>query len=385
MSINTPVFIVDLDKLESNLVILKQVRDAAECHIVLALKAFSLWHTFPLIGKYLDGCCASGLHEAMLSHQHMGKHTLSYSPAYKEDELDQLLNISSHINFNSASQWAQFRDKSLRHPRYLSGDLKFGIRINPEHSTGSTPKYDPCSPSSRLGATKKSIRGLDLTGISGLHFHTLCEQYTDDLESTLEAIDHRFGDILTRPEITWLNMGGGHWITKPNYDRVKLVKIIKRIKERYGIADIWLEPGEAVVIHTGVLESTVLDIVENGKNKIAILDVSATAHMPDTLEMPYRPDILTADGSPAAEQGVHPHNYTIGGPSCLAGDYLTGYSFPKELSIGDRLTFDDMAHYTMVKTTTFNGVPLPSIALKRGEETTVVREFSYNDFKGRLG
>ena len=382
----TPAFVIDLDKLEENLRVLHEVKKQADCHIVLALKAFSLWHTFPLIAQYLDGCCASGLHEALLSHEQMGKHTLTYSPAYKQEELTQLLEFSSHIDFNSASQWQRFQQQCLEHPRYQAGSLKFGLRINPEHSTGSTPQYDPCGPASRLGATKKSIRNLDLTGISGLHFHTLCEQYTDDLETTLEAIDHRFGDILSKPEITWLNLGGGHWITKPDYDCEKLISLLKRVKQRYNLKDIWLEPGEAIAIHTGTLETTVLDILENGSAKIAILDISATAHMPDTLEMPYRPDIIDPrNGSVAGNDGDKSHTYHLGGPTCLAGDTLGPYSFDRELAIGDRLTFDDMAHYTMVKTTTFNGVPHPSIVLKKDNTLTSVREFNYEDFKSRLG
>lgn len=384
-NIPSPAYIIDLEKLEQNLKILQHVKEQAECHIVLALKAYSLWHTFPLIGQYLDGCCASGLHEAMLSHEHMQKHTLTYSPAYKEAEIEQLMDISSHLDFNSANQWEQFKQLALNHSRYQSGNLKYGLRINPEHSTGSTEKYDPCSPYSRLGMTREAINETDLTGISGLHFHALCEQYTDDLESTLEAIDHRFGHILKRKEITWLNMGGGHWITKPDYDTDKLVELIQQTKERYDLEAVWLEPGEAVAIHTGVLSSTVLDIVKNGENKIAIVDVSATAHMPDTLEMPYRPDIFNAAGELAGEAGEKTYNYHIGGTTCLAGDTLGAYSFDRELKTGDKLIFDDMAHYTMVKTTTFNGVPHPAIYTKRGEEYTLLRAFSYDDFKSRLG
>lgn len=384
-TIETPAFVVDLEKLEHNLSILAKVKEDAGCHIVLALKAFALWHTFPLIEKYLDGCCASGLYEAQLSHEKMGKHTLVYSPAYKEAELTQLLEFASHIDFNSINQWNAFKDKALSHPRYLNGELQFGLRINPEHSTGKTSKYDPCAPSSRLGATFKSLQGADLNGISGLHFHTLCEQYTEDLESTLEAIDHTFGNLLRSEQITWLNMGGGHWITKPDYDVSKLVSLITQTRERYDLADIWLEPGEAVAIHTGTLESTVIDIVKNGENSIAILDVSATAHMPDTLEMPYRPDVFNASGVLAGQKNKYQYHYSLGGPTCLAGDVLDTFSFPSPLEIGDRLSFDDMAHYTMVKTTMFNGVQHPSIVLKNKDSYQYVREFSYRDFVSRLG
>ncbi len=387
-AIETPAFVIDLEKLESNLATLAKVKQEAECHIVLALKAFSLWHTFPLIGEYLDGCCASGIYEAQLSHQKMGKHTLVYSPAYKENELLQLLEFATHIDFNSINQWNTFKHQALSHTRYLNGELKFGLRINPEHSTGKTSKYDPCSPSSRLGITFENIQGEDLTGISGLHFHTLCEQYTDDLQSTLDAIDDTFGNLLKSKQITWLNMGGGHWITKPDYNVDKLVSIIKQTRKRYDLIDIWLEPGEAVAIHTGTLESTVIDIVKNGDKSIAIVDVSATAHMPDTLEMPYRPDIIHHSGSCSTIGGLenqHKHNYLIGSTTCLAGDMLDTYSFPTPLALGDRLTFDDMAHYTMVKTTMFNGVEHPSIILKEKNAYKIVKEFDYTDFLSRLG
>jgi len=382
----SPSFIVDLEKLEANLRVLAEVKQAADCNIVLALKGFALWHTFPLVGKHLDGCCASGIWEAKLSHEHMGKHTLTYSPAYKPAEINELLEFTSHIDFNSITQWYTFREQVTSHPRFLSSELKCGIRINPEHSTGETPAYDPCGPCSRLGATAATLTDADLTGISGLHFHTLCEQYTGDLATTLEAIDEKFGDLLRRPEITWLNMGGGHWITKPDYDRKHLIKLIQETRELYDLTDIWLEPGEAVAIHTGVLKSTVIDIVENGPHQIAILDVSATAHMPDTLEMPYRPDLLTADGSIAGQPNEFQHTYIIGGPTCLAGDSVGTYSFTDPLSIGDELFFDDMTHYTMVKTTTFNGVPHPAIVTtdSTGNEQ-VLREFTYQDFKNRLG
>ncbi|MGJ8673927.1 carboxynorspermidine decarboxylase [Rubritalea sp.] len=380
---STPRYIIDLAALKKNLEILSQVKQLADCNIVLALKGFSLWKTFPLIAEYLDGCCASGLWEAQLSHQEMGKHTLTYSPAYKEAEIKELVEISNHLDFNSPSQWLRFREMVTSHPRFLSGELKCGIRINPEHSTGSTPIYDPCAAGSRLGATAQSLEGVDLTGITGLHFHTLCEQNSDDLETTLEAIDQKFGTLLNRPEITWLNMGGGHWITKPDYDVDRLIRLIQQTRERYNLDQIWLEPGEAIAIHTGVLEASVVDIVENAGQQIAILDVSATCHMPDVLEMPYRPDLFGPDGTLATESG--PHLYRLGGPSCLAGDIIGDYTFSKALQIGDTLTFDDMAHYTMVKTTTFNGVPHPAIALKNEDGSLeTIREFTYEDFRNRL-
>ena len=380
---STPRYIIDLAALRRNLAILAEVKQLADCKIVLALKGFALWKTFPVIAEYLDGCCASGLWEAKLSHQKFGKHTLSYSPAYKEQEVAELLEITHHLDFNSASQWQRFREMATSHPRYISGELKYGIRLNPEHSTGQTPIYDPCAAGSRLGATAKSLEGVDLTGISGFHFHTLCEQNSNALETTLDALDAHFGDLLRRPEISWLNMGGGHWITKPDYDRERLVRLIQQTRERYGLDEIWLEPGEAVAIHTGVLEASVIDIVENAGLKIAILDVSATCHMPDVLEMPYRPDLFGPDGSLATTAGEH--LYRLGGPSCLAGDIIGDYAFTSALKVGDTLTFDDMAHYTMVKTTTFNGVPHPAIALKHEDGSIeTVREFSYSDFRDRL-
>lgn len=381
-----PAFIIDLSKLEENLKTLAKLKQQADCQIVLALKAYALWHTFPLIGQYLDGCCASGLHEARLSHQEMKKATLTYSPAYLPEEITELMEISTHLDFNSIQQWKNYRKQALAHPRHKAGDLHYGLRINPQYSTTSTEKYDPCSKNSRLGIISEELKDQDLTGISGLHFHTLCEQYTEDLEKTLEVVEQRFGFLLKRKEIRWLNMGGGHWITKPDYDRNKLITLIKKIKTAYDLEEIWLEPGEAVAIHTGILTTKVLDIVKTSNgSKAAILNVSATAHMPDTLEMPYRPDLFIKKGKPAGEAHKKNHNYIIGGPTCLAGDTLGIYSFDEELKIGDELYFDDMAHYTMVKTTTFNGVQHPSIYLKKDEHHKLVREFNYTDFKNRLG
>lgn len=380
---STPRYIIDLAALRKNLEILTEVKVQANCKIVLALKGYSLWKSFPLIAEYLDGCCASGLWEARLSHEEMGNHTLTYSPAYKEAEVRELLEISNHLDFNSPSLWLRFREMVTRHPRYQSGELKCGIRLNPEHSTGDTPIYDPCAAGSRLGATSDALKGVDLTGISGFHFHTLCEQNSDDLETTLEALEQKFGNLLRRPEITWLNMGGGHWITKPDYDRDLLIRLIQQTRERYNLKEIWLEPGEAIAIHTGVLEASVVDIVENAGKQIAILDISATCHMPDVLEMPYRPDVFGPSGELATTAGDN--LYRLGGPSCLAGDVIGDYAFAKPLQIGDTLTFDDMAHYTMVKTTTFNGVQHPSIVLKHEDGTLeTVREFTYQDFRQRL-
>ena len=385
MPLPSPCFVVDLAKLRRNLHILDAVQKASGCHIVLALKAFSMWSVAPVIREYLAGCCASGIWEARLAREEFGGEVLTYSPAYKEDEITALLEITDHLDFNSLSQWHRYSAKILSHPRHQAGQLRCGLRINPECSTGHTAIYDPCVAGSRLGITASQLEGADLTGISGLHFHTLCEQGAEDLETTLAAVEEKFGALLARPEITWLNMGGGHWITKPEYNRELLISLIQKIRARYGV-QVYLEPGEAVAIHTGVLRATVVDIVHNAMD-IAILDVSATAHMPDVLEMPYRPDIIGPDGKTLARAaGFAQHTYRLGGPTCLAGDVIGDYSFDEPLSVGDVLTFDDMAHYTMVKTTTFNGVRHPAIATLDSEtgEITLMREFHYEDYRNRL-
>ncbi len=381
----SPCYVIDLSALRRNLEILQQVRRENDCRIVLALKGFSMWSLFPLMREYLGGCCASGLWEARLAHEHFGGELLTYAPAYKEDELGPLIEMSSHLDFNSRGQWEKYRKLVMEHPRFRSGKLRCGIRVNPECSTGSTPLYDPCAPCSRLGATVTSLEGADLEGISGVHFHTLCEQGAEDLEVTLKAVDERFGWLLSRPEITWMNLGGGHWITKPDYDLGLLGRLVRRVRQRYGV-EVWLEPGEAAVIHTGVLLATVMDVVDNGMN-IAILDVSATAHMPDVLEMPYRPDVIDPrTGEKGGAAGEKAHTYRLGGPTCLAGDVVGDYSFSRPLRAGDFLVFDDMAHYTMVKTTMFNGVRHPAIATFDPDtgESRVVREFSFEDYRDRL-
>lgn len=407
------MFLISIPALQRNTAILREVADQAGCKVALALKGFSCWKAFPYIKKNLDGCCASGLWEAKLANEHFGKHIITYSPAYDDEDIDQLLEITHHLDFNSLSQWFRFREKIFTHPRFISGEVVCGLRINPEHSTGQTPIYDPCVPGSRLGITADHLLDADLTGISGLHFHTLCEQNSPDLETTLKAVDEKFGDLLRSKQITYLNMGGGHWITKPFYDRERLIHLVKQAKEAYGV-EVWLEPGEAVAIHTGVLRATVMDVFESAGHKLAILDISATAHMPDVIEMPYRPDVFLAEKSETKDQnpetvspavnleGEHyylaeypqspalplsksSHTYRLGGPTCLAGDVVGDYGFHRELKVGDVLVFDDMAHYTMVKTTTFNGVKHPSIALlhENGEIETI-RTFDYSDFRDRL-
>lgn len=381
----SPCYVVDLAALRRNLSILESVSNEADCTIVLALKGFSMWSVFPLIRQYLKGCCASGIWEARLAREEFGGEVLVYSPAYKEDEIAELLEITDHLDFNSPGQWERFRATVMAHPRFQSGTLRCGLRVNPECSTGQTAIYDPCVAGSRLGITAPALATMDLTGISGLHFHTLCEQGAEDLETTLAAIEEKFGHILARPEITWVNMGGGHWITKPDYNRKLLIRLVREFSARWGVR-VWLEPGEAIAIHTGVLRATVVDITRNALD-IAILDVSATAHMPDVLEMPYRPAVhLEGESEPAGDPESPGHRYRLGGPTCLAGDIIGDYVFPRPLAPGDVLIFDDMAHYTMVKTTTFNGVRHPAIATHDPEsgETRLIREFRYEDYRDRL-
>ena len=392
------MFAVSIAALKRNTAILREVKEAAGCHLVLALKGFSCWKAFPHIAGDLDGCCASGLWEALLARDHFGKHVVTYSPAYDEEDIAQLCGFTHHLDFNSLSQWFRFREMVMAHPRFQSGELQCGLRVNPQHSTGHTPIYDPCVAGSRLGITADQLADADLTGLSGLHFHTLCEQNSDDLETTLAAVDEKFGHLLRSPQFTYLNMGGGHWITKPFYDRERLVRLVRDTREKYGV-DVWLEPGEAIAIHTGVLRATVVDVFESAGHQLAILSISATAHMPDVLEMPYRPDVFLVDPAPsdakpavvfegenyhpAGESG--PHLFRLGGPTCLAGDVIGDFSFPRPLVVGDTLVFDDMAHYTMVKTTTFNGVKHPPIALQHEDgRIEVIREFGYPDFRDRL-
>lgn len=402
------MFVISIAALQRNARILRGVADDAGCRIVLALKGFACWKAFPHIRDELDGCCASGLWEAMLARDHFGKHIITYSPAYDERDIGELCGFTDHLDFNSLTQWRRFRDEVMAHPRFISGALQCGLRINPECSTGTTPLYDPCVAGSRLGITAAQLEDTDLAGISGLHFHTLCEQGADALETTLEAVEQKFGHLLRLPQITYLNMGGGHWITKPDYDRERLVRLVKQAKAAYDV-EVWLEPGEAAAIHTGVLRARVMDVFESSGHRLAILDVSATAHMPDVLEMPYRPQVhlVCAEGDPAdhgdaaAPQpavrfagesyplalaaGATPFTYRLGGPTCLAGDVIGDYAFPCELTPGDLLVFDDMAHYTMVKTTTFNGVKHPAIALQHEDgRLEVLREFTYADFRDRL-
>ena len=371
--VDSPAYVIDVAALERNLRTLADVQASAGCSILLALKGYATWSTFPLVAKYLDGVAASGPDEARLGRETLGKQVHTYCPAFSEDSLRATLRYSDHVVFNSPSQVDRFRDIA----RAYADDVKFGIRINPEHSEVDVPIYDPCAPGSRLGTTASELLGASLDGITGLHFHTLCELGADALGRTLRVVERRFETWLGASE--WVNFGGGHHITKPDYDRALLVELIDRFKQTYDV-EVYLEPGEAVGVDTGVLVARVLDIIHND-GAIALLDTSATAHMPDVLEMPYRPDVRGA-GKP----GELGHTYTLGGLSCLAGDTIGAYSFERPLRVGDKLVFEDMAHYTMVKTTTFNGVRLPSIALfdPRDGSYRVQRRFDYEDYRDRL-
>jgi carboxynorspermidine decarboxylase len=369
----TPCYVVDETLVLKNLEILKSVQKKSGANIILALKGFAMHSLFPLISQYLKGVTASSVNEALLGQEYFKKEIHVYAPAYKENEIYELLEYANHISFNSFGQWKQYKEKCLNHP----GKTKFGMRINPEHSEVKTALYDPCSPHSRLGMTLSHFEFEDLEGLSGLHFHTLCELNSDALERTLKVVEKKFGSIIKNMQ--WINFGGGHHITRADYEVEKLCNLINDFKSKYNV-EVYLEPGEAIALNTGYLVTTVLDIFENGK-KIALLDTSATAHMPDVLEMPYRPEI---EGAGAAEEKAH--SYRLGGLTCLAGDVIGDYSFENPLKIGDKLVFKDMAHYTMVKNTSFNGVPLPSLAVLNSKEDSfkVIKEFDYSDYKNRL-
>ncbi len=413
--IPTPAFVIDMKTLIRNASILKDVSDRSGAHILLAQKAFSCYSTYPELSKYLSGTTASGYCEARLGYEEMGrpfgKETHVYAPAFTPEDMDKLLPICDHIIFNSVSQWKAHRERALSFAKSTgtasscgaSADTcatsdssanrpSFGLRINPEYSEIETDIYNPCVKGSRLGilrelldqklgaapVTEEIWNSSIFSGIEGLHFHTHCEQGFGPLSRTIRVIEERFGDLLSLPQIKWLNLGGGHHITKDDYDREGLISEVKRLSEKYNVT-VYLEPGEAVAIDAGYLVGTVLDIVENGM-KIAILDVSAACHMPDVLEMPYRPPL---QGSFDAEE--KPYTYRLAGNTCLAGDVIGDYSFEKELSVGDRLYFTDMAMYTMVKDNTFNGMPLPSIwKMAEDGKCTPVKQFSYDDFKERL-
>ena len=374
----TPCYVIDEKRLKNNLEILADVRKRAGCKILLAQKAYSAFATYPLIAQYLDGCTASGIYEARLGYEEMakpfGRENHIFSPAYPEKDFDEIVEICDHIVFNSPEQWAKYRDKVRSSPKYIQA----GIRINPQYSEIETDIYNPCFTGSRLGTTLSRFREeLSLAeGIDGLHFHTMCEQGADVLARTLPVVEEKFGFMFDK--IKWLNFGGGHHITRADYDVELLIETIKNFRDKYGL-EVYLEPGEAVALNAGYLVTTVLDTFENGC-EIAITDASAACHMPDVLEMPYRPEIIGA-GKP----GEKSYTYRLGGNTCLAGDIIGDYSFDNRLGSGDRLVFCDMAIYSMCKNNTFNGIPLPSIyILRENGELSLVKKFHYEDFKARL-
>lgn len=394
----SPAWVIDREGLESNLKTLKAVADGAGCKILIALKGFATWCTFDLVQKYLSGATSSAVHEAMLAREKIGKEVHAYAPAYSEGDMASLVTLCDHLVFNSLGQWQRFRDMVRAAPRPVS----CGLRVNPEHREVAVELYDPCAPRSRLGTTRAQLDdrlsaltalhpswdqaqvwtellgGQDCQdGLEGLHFHTLCELGSDALERTLAVVEAKFGDLLSR--VKWVNFGGGHHITKPGYDVERLVRVIRGFRQRYPHVTVYLEPGEAVAIRTGVLVTTVLDIIDN-QGPIAILDTSVTAHMPDVLEMPYRPDVVGA-GLPGEKAFTH----RLGGMTCLAGDVIGDYSFDQPLQVGQKLVFLDMSHYTMVKTSNFNGVRLPSVVVRHADDRyEVVKSFGYEIYRDRL-
>ena len=371
-SLPTPSYLVDQRLLIKNLELLASVKERTGCKILLAQKAFSMFSVYPLIAKYLDGVTSSGVMEARLGYEEMGKEVHTYAPAFADHEMDDVIRYSDHIVFNSFHQWNKFKDKVKNSGK----QIECGLRLNPKYSEIDTDIYNPCFTGSRLGITPEQFQPDQLDGIDGLHFHTMCEQNSDTLERTLKVVDDTFGSYIK--QMKWLNFGGGHHITRSDYDIETLIRCIQFAQDTYGV-QVYLEPGEAVALNTGYLVSTVLDTIENGMH-LAILDTSAACHMPDVLEMPYRPHIIGA-GLPNEKM----YTYRLGGPTCLAGDIIGDYSFDAPLKEGDKLIFCDMAHYTMVKNNTFNGMNLPSIALYSQENgLQIIKQFGYEDFKSRL-
>ena len=373
----TPAFVVDEGLLADNLTVLGRVKARTGCRILLALKCFAMYRVFPQLAEVLDGVCCSSPHEARLGREEFGREVHSFAAAYSAADIEDLALTSDHLVFNSFAQKDRFMPLARQRAAAAGRRLEFGLRINPEHSEGAVPLYDPCAPGSRLGIRRADFRTDRLDGISGLHWHNLCEQDADCLERTVAAVEHAFGDVL--PRMAYVNFGGGHHITRPGYDLDLLVSIVNRFRERWGV-QVYLEPGEAVALNAGYLVATVLDVV-NADLPVAIIDASVPAHMPDVLEMPYRPHVIGA-----GEPGEKGWTCRIGGLSCLAGDVAGEYSFAAPLVPGDKLVFTDMAIYTMVKTNTFNGVQLPSITRYRPDinQLTLVRRFGYEDFKTRL-
>ncbi|NFH91418.1 carboxynorspermidine decarboxylase [Clostridium botulinum] len=369
----SPCYLVDERLLKKNLERLNYVQEETGANIILATKAFSMYSTFPLIGRYLKGVTSSSLFEARLGYEEMGKQVHIFSPAYIQDEFDEIMKYCDHIVFNSFNQWKLYKD---RVKNYSNKKIECGIRINPEYSEIETDIYNPCFENSRMGVTLENFKIEDLDGIDGLHFHTMCEQNSDTLARTIKVIDDKFGKYIKN--MKWINFGGGHHITREDYDMETLLDIILYIKNKYDV-DIYLEPGEAVALNSGFLVCTILDVIKNGMN-IAIVDTSAACHMPDVLEMPYRPHIINS-GMP----NQYEYTYRLGAPTCLAGDVIGDYSFKEPLKVGDKLVFCDMAIYSMVKNNTFNGINLPAIVKYSDEKgVEIIKKFGYEDFKSRL-
>jgi len=372
-NIKTPLYVCDQGALRRNLEILARVRARTGCTILLALKAFAMFAAFPLVHEFLQGTCASSPHEARLGAEEFGGQVHAYAPAYSDSDMTELVKHAHCIVFNSFVQWRRFAPVLAAAPR----EIRAGLRFNPEYSEVEVDLYNPCAANSRLGIRREQFEGQDLEGITGLHFHTLCEQGADVLQRTLAVVEEKAGPIIR--DLEWVNFGGGHHITRPDYDVDALCEAIIDFKRRYSV-EVYIEPGEAVALNAGVLVATVLDIVDNGM-QVAVLDTSAETHMPDVLAMPYRPEIVDATGP-----GEKAHTYRLAGITCLAGDVIGDYSFDEPLTVGRRVVFLDMAHYTMVKNTTFNGIQLPGIALydDAAGELKVIREFGYDDYKRRL-
>ncbi len=370
----SPAYVCDLGLLRKNLEVIAGVRQRTGCKILLALKGFAMFSTFPLISSYLQGTCASSPHEARLGKEEFGGEVHVYAPAFSQQDMDELLPLVNHISFNSIKQWQRHKEKVAASGR----PIRCGLRINPQYSEVKVELYNPCSPNSRLGIRLDELQGHDLSGISGLHFHTMCEQNSDTLERTLAEVEKKFAPFFK--DLQWMNFGGGHHISRADYDVDRLCRVIEGFQARYGL-EVYLEPGEAIALNAGMLISTVLDVIERENNSIAVLDTSAAAHMPDVLEMPYRPEVI-GGGMP----GEKKYTYQLAGLSCLAGDVIGYYSFDEPLAAGQRLVFLDMLHYTMVKNNTFNGVKLPAIATyEPGDNTvTVIKEFGYQDYRSRL-
>jgi len=372
--ISSPAFVLEMRRLRENLELIKSVQDAAGVSVMLALKGFAMWRVFPLIAKYLRGATASSLHEARLIFEEMGVKAHTYSPAYLPDEFEEIMRYSSHITFNSIAQFERYKDQVANFPEPIS----MGIRVNPEYSEVEVDLYNPAARGSRLGEAADKFGETLPAGVEGLHFHVLCESSSYDLEKVLHEFEQKFSRFFS--QLKWVNFGGGHLMTRAGYDTKHLIQLLQGFRQRYAHLEVILEPGSAIAWDTGVLVATVLDIIENRGVTTAIVDVSFTAHMPDTLEMPYRPRIAGATDPVPGKP-----TYRIGGVSCLAGDYMGAYSFDQVLQVGDKIVFQDMIHYTMVKTTTFNGVKHPSIAIwHEDDKLEIVREFGYEEFRNRL-